>query len=558
MISVNRGTVFQQIDRLYQGGTLAGLGDGQLLERYLTQGDEAAFEALIDVHGPMVLGLCRRVLRDPRDIEDAFQATFLILVRRAPTIRDRSLLSNWLYGVAYRVARRVRAQTLRRRNREIGVENLEAPAIPETSDRLEPGSVLDQELNRLPRKYRVPLILCYLNGRTHDQAAEEMACPVGTVRSRLARGRDLLRRRLTTRGHAPTAAILGTGTTLPARMFGESVPPYLASSTLKAALEISASQTIQAGALSTSALTLTQGVLTTMKLAQLKFVGIAILATSMSAGGLIAVSYAAGQGTKGAPDVNGVAESADGPQEKTVVAPFDGVIIKRSDVEERLKGLENKLEELLRRSSASYATTEETPSTSKVSTKRKPASPQQDDDARRPTDPQHRSIQELEAQLKLAIESAKNTELLFKRAVISRQEWEQSRGQVALMMAMLEGLDDDLTDDIDRLKLEIETKRAEREKANAQTEVAMSVVARNTRLNDRKQGMISAEDVAKGQWEMKTSSAQIAIVDAEIAEIHLRVQQLERRRTRVREVIKTAKSATVSDPNIVPGTDTRR
>ena len=89
MASVNRGVVFQQIDRLYRDGTLSGLGDGQLLERYLTRGDEAAFEALVNLHGPMVLGLCRRVLRDPRDIEDAFQATFLILVRKASTIRDR-------------------------------------------------------------------------------------------------------------------------------------------------------------------------------------------------------------------------------------------------------------------------------------------------------------------------------------------------------------------------------------------------------------------------------------------------------------------------------------
>ena len=89
MASANRGVVFQQIDRLYREGTLSGLGDGQLLERYLTRGDEAAFEALVDLHGPMVLGLCRRVLRDPRDIEDAFQATFLILVRKASTIRDR-------------------------------------------------------------------------------------------------------------------------------------------------------------------------------------------------------------------------------------------------------------------------------------------------------------------------------------------------------------------------------------------------------------------------------------------------------------------------------------
>ena len=130
MTGANRGTVFQQIDRLYRDGTLAGLGDVQLLERYLAHADETAFQALIDVHGPMVLGLCRRMLRDPRDIEDAFQATFLILVRKAPTIRDRGLLSNWLYGVAYRVARRARAQTLDRRTREVGVENLEAPGCP--------------------------------------------------------------------------------------------------------------------------------------------------------------------------------------------------------------------------------------------------------------------------------------------------------------------------------------------------------------------------------------------------------------------------------------------
>ena len=302
MISINRGTVFQQIDRLYRDGTLAGLGDGQLLEQYLTHGDEAAFEALINLHGPMVLGLCRRVLRDPRDIEDAFQATFLILVRKAPTIRDRGLLSNWLYGVAYRVARRVRAQTLRRRNREIGVENLEVPAAPEIPDALGIGSVLDQELNRLPRKYRVPLILCYLKGRTHDQAAEEMACPVGTVRSRLARGRDLLRRRLTTRGHAPTAAILGAEeTTLPVGVFSEAVPASLASATVKAVVDLGASQTLQAGAVGASALALSQGVLTTMKLAQLKVIGMAILATGLSAGGVVAVSYAAGQNPNGAP-----------------------------------------------------------------------------------------------------------------------------------------------------------------------------------------------------------------------------------------------------------------
>ena len=120
-----RGIVLRQIDRLFREGTLGGLGDGQLLERYLTRRDETAFEALVDLHGPMVLGLCRRMLRDPRDIEDAFQATFLVLVRKAPAIRDRSLLSSWLYGVAFRVARRARNQTLRRRGRETTVADLD-------------------------------------------------------------------------------------------------------------------------------------------------------------------------------------------------------------------------------------------------------------------------------------------------------------------------------------------------------------------------------------------------------------------------------------------------
>jgi RNA polymerase sigma factor (sigma-70 family) len=160
MASFDRGIVFRQIDRLYREGTLAGLGDSQLLERYLTRRDEAAFEALVTLHGPMVLGLCRRILHDPRDVEDAFQATFLVLVRKASALRHRGLLSNWLYGVAFRVATRARSNTMRRRGREIAVANLEAPVDPERADLVEIGPVLDQELSRLPGKYRAPLVLC--------------------------------------------------------------------------------------------------------------------------------------------------------------------------------------------------------------------------------------------------------------------------------------------------------------------------------------------------------------------------------------------------------------
>ncbi|MGC8640475.1 MAG: RNA polymerase sigma factor, partial [Isosphaeraceae bacterium] len=211
MASTSRNSVSSQLERLFREGTLTSLSDAQLLERYLTARDEAAFEALVNQHGPMVLGLCRRLLRDPRDVEDAFQATFLVLVRKAPRIRDRGLLANWLYGVAYRVAVRARGNLLRRRARETSLGEIDPPATPDSDYPQEIPPALDQELNRLPARYRSPLVLCYLKGLTHDQAAKALGCPVGTVRSRLARGRELLRDRLTRRGCAPTSALLGIG-----------------------------------------------------------------------------------------------------------------------------------------------------------------------------------------------------------------------------------------------------------------------------------------------------------------------------------------------------------
>jgi hypothetical protein len=388
--------------------------------------------------------------------------------------------------------------------------------------------------------------LCYLKGHTHDQAAEELECPVGTVRSRLARGRDLLRRRLTSRGHAPTAAILGTETGLPARLLTEVVPPSLVSATVEAALGIGASKSIQAGAASASALALTQGVLTTMKLAQLKLMGLAILATSLSAGSVVAVAYGASQNPKDALDANGVVVNAAGPQEKTAGA-VDGST-NRPAVEERLKALEKKLDELLRRSTpVPPVPGGGTTSDPNDPFRRNPGSTKQDDDPRRMVDPQHPSIQELEAELEPALRNEERSRKLFERRAISSEELDLIRARVSIIKAMLEGRDDELSDEIDRAKLEINTKKAEREKATAQTEVALTVVARNTRLNERKAGMVSAEDVAKGEWEMKTASAQVAIIEAEIAEKNLRVQQLERRRARIRQIIKLGGHATAID-----------
>jgi RNA polymerase sigma factor (sigma-70 family) len=538
----------RQIDRLYREGTLAGLGDDQLLERYLTRRDEAAFEALVNLHGPMVLGLCRRMLRDPGDVEDAFQATFLILVRKASAIRDPSHLSNWLYGVAYRVAVRARRTTLRRRSRETAIAQLEAATVPEASDILEIGPVLDQELNRLPRKYRAVLVLCYLKARTHDQAAEELHCPVGTVRSRLARGRDLLKRRLTQRGHAPTAAILGTGTSLPPHFLTEAVPPSLVSATVQAALGFGLLKTIPAAAAAASALTLTQGVLTTMKLAQLKWIGLILCATSLSAGGIVAVSFAKAQTSQGPASSDVVAVEVD-------ASPASGQEFKKelprleptaAATEDRLKVLESKLDQLLSQSTATATPSSSVAPNMNDPFRPAPASTRSNLDSRSSMDTTSYSIRELEVELELALVDYDRSAKLFKVSSISAQEWNQARGKVLLVVARLEGLDDDITDELELLDLEIKRKTAELERATAQKEVALSVAARNRRLNDRKPGIVDEFSVAKAEAELKISIADLEIKRVEIAEVELRVRRLQRRHDRTKKVVRLAERAKAS------------
>jgi RNA polymerase sigma-70 factor (ECF subfamily) len=176
----------------------AGIGtDRELLLRFLRLADQAAFTASIQRHGPMVLGLCRRVLNHEQDAEDAFQATFLILARRAASIQNPDLLGSWLYGVAIRTARKAKAQLTRRRQLErkaASVPPMEEP--PLDHDWQELRSALDDELNRLPAKYRLPLVLCYLEGLTNEEAARRLGWPSGSMSSRLTRGRELLRERM--------------------------------------------------------------------------------------------------------------------------------------------------------------------------------------------------------------------------------------------------------------------------------------------------------------------------------------------------------------------------
>lgn len=188
------------------GGDPGEVSDQQLLELFATQKDEAAFAALVHRHGPLVLAVCRRVLGPGPDVEDAFQATFLVLVQKAARLRRPELLANWLYGVAYRIARKLRTTAETRRRHE-------ARKLHPVFTLTEPGAeelrpILDEELHRLPEKYRVAVVLCYLQGKTNEEAAQQLHWPTGTVKGRLARARDLLRSRLVRRGVTLSGAAL--------------------------------------------------------------------------------------------------------------------------------------------------------------------------------------------------------------------------------------------------------------------------------------------------------------------------------------------------------------
>jgi RNA polymerase sigma factor (sigma-70 family) len=180
--------------------------DRQLLERFIARREEAAFEALVIRHGPRVLWVCRQVLGDSEDADDAFQATFLVLVRKAETIRARDSLGPWLHGVARRVALRAKLRSKRRREQERRVVEMPAVEPSDEIDQRDLRPVLDEELSRLPDKYRLPVLFCYLQGMTNEEAARRLQCPPGTLKGRLARAREILRERLGRRG-----VVLGGG-----------------------------------------------------------------------------------------------------------------------------------------------------------------------------------------------------------------------------------------------------------------------------------------------------------------------------------------------------------
>ena len=192
MSRVHLGEALRQIHMLFGEGTLAGLTDAQLVERHVSHGDELAFQALVQRHGPMVLAVCRGVLNDCNDADDAFQAVFLLLARKARSLWINDSLGGWLHRVAYRIAVQVKSNTARRRTQEQRAAELVVEcnsATPPWDDTL---LVIHEEIDRLPQRYRGPIVLCYLEQMTYQQAARQLRLSEATTHGRLARARNLL------------------------------------------------------------------------------------------------------------------------------------------------------------------------------------------------------------------------------------------------------------------------------------------------------------------------------------------------------------------------------
>jgi RNA polymerase sigma factor (sigma-70 family) len=294
-----------------------GASDGRLLAQFLARRDEAAFTALVRRHGPMVLGVCRRVLGNAADAEDAFQATFLVLLHKARALRGRAVLGDYLHGIARRTALKARAAAARRRAREQALAGEVAVGVEVRNDWL---PLLDEELARLPEKYRLPIVLCDLEGRTRQEAAGLLAWPEGTVAGRLARARALLAKRLL-RGAQMLAGVW------PGLLVQGSLGPGLVRETVQAAAAVAGSK---AAVVSPGAATLAQGVLQTMLWNKLKIGAIVLLAAVCTAGvGGLTYRVVAGEGRAG---ITG--QPADKPDERGAAVPVAAADEKQKIVRE--------------------------------------------------------------------------------------------------------------------------------------------------------------------------------------------------------------------------------
>ena len=287
--SSGSNTAVRDLQVLFDVGVIGAHSDGQLVDRFVARREGAVFEAIIHRHGPMVWGVCRRVLREHHDAEDAFQATFLVLARKASSVLPREKLGNWLYGVAYQTAIRARVTRTKRRMREGQVMDMPEPEAVSQDDSDGLSELLDLELSRLPEKYRIPIVLCELEGKTHREAAERLGWPIGTVSGRLSRAKAMLARRLPRRGGSLSA---GTLAVLLAQEATARMPTNLIGSTAQAA-SLFAAGGAAAGMVPAGVAALTREVMKMILLSKMKVATAMLVAVSALAVGGTGLAYRA-------------------------------------------------------------------------------------------------------------------------------------------------------------------------------------------------------------------------------------------------------------------------
>jgi RNA polymerase sigma factor (sigma-70 family) len=274
----------------------AGRTDEQLLDSFLQHKDKAALAVLVRRHGPMVWGVCSRLLRSHQDAEDAFQASFLILVQKAATLPDREVVGNWLYGVAHQTAVRMRALAARRGGRERQVAIMPEPTSAEQDVWNDLKPILDEELARLPQKYRVLIVLCQLEGKTLKEVARQLAIPQGTVASRLATARAMLAKRLSRRGVVVSGVLLGA--VVSSHAASACVPKAVVSATIKTATLVAVGQGVE-GAVSPTVAALVTGVTKAMFMSKIKSVlAVALVVGLALSGGGVGVRLLGGPATE--------------------------------------------------------------------------------------------------------------------------------------------------------------------------------------------------------------------------------------------------------------------
>ncbi len=460
------------IDQLFRTGTASGLSDEQLLERFATRHDEAAeaaFAALMERHGPMVLSVCRRTLSDPHDALDAFQATFLVLIRKAGSVRKRRSLASWLFGVAMRVSAGARRTATRRRELERSAERRSVVASEKATD----GGEVWEEVDRLPEILRTAVVLCYVEGLTHEQAADRLGWPVGTVRSRLARARNRLRARLARRGLAPEGARL-SALMLKAPPLQQSVVGPL----IKAAM-LAGRGTAKAGLTSAAAAALTEGVVRTMLWTKLKFISIGlVVAVVLAAGaGEVAHRHLLDVGLANAAQVE--VASAGTAQEKR----------ERPESKPEAPGVDARTVPPLK------------------------------------TERRHNAM---EARLKRALRVYQIRRSLWKSKAIASQLLEETRGNVESLIEEIETQQDDLADQAEVIDAQLEAKRAELRGAEAQIQQAQFARKHLSRLNENLK-TVDPLEMGKAEIDVKVQTTLRDTKRAEVRETEVRLRQVKRK-----------------------------